>query len=89
MKVKSQYLGKLRDFAGVREETVTIDDGSPLIVFMEKLAETHGDAFGFHQIRKNSYVILVNGIHYETLDAEKTLLKDGDTVVFLPVTMGG
>lgn len=89
MKVKSQYLGKLRDFAGVREETVTIDDGSPLIVFMEKLAETHGDAFGFHQIRKNSYVILVNGIHYETLDAEKTILQEGDTVVFLPVTMGG
>ena len=89
MKVESQYLGRLRDFAGLHEETVIMENDSPLIGLMEKLAEIHGDAFGFQQIRKNSYVILINGIHYETLDAEKTILKDGDTVVFLPVTMGG
>lgn len=89
MKVESQYLGRLREFAGVNEETVIMDDGSPLIGLMEKLAQIHGAAFGFHRLRKNSYVILINGVHYETLDAEKTVLKDGDTVVFLPVTMGG
>ena len=89
MKVESQYLGRLRDFAGVNEEIVIMDNAAPLIALTEKLAGMHGGAFGLHQIRKNSYVILVNGVHYEALDAEKTILKDGDTVVFLPVTMGG
>lgn len=89
MKVESQYLGRLRDFAGVNEESIVMDNGAPLVALTEKLAEMHGDAFGLHRIRKNSYVILVNGVHYEALDAEMTVLKDGDTIVFLPVTMGG
>ncbi len=89
MKIDSQYLGKLRQLAGGNGESVTLHEGSSLIGLTEKLSEAHGDSFSIGKIRENSYVILINGIHYETLEAERTILKDGDTVVFMPVTMGG
>ncbi len=89
IRVESQYLGKLRELARVNEETVTLSAGSSLIRLIEKLATAHGESFSLREIRKNSYVVLINGHHYETLDAERTILEDGDTVVIMPVTMGG
>ena len=89
MKIDSQFLGKLRHLAGGNGEAVTLEEGSTLIGLTEKLSEDHGDSFSIRKIRENSYVILINGVHYETLDAERTVLKDGDTVIFMPVTMGG
>ena len=89
IRIASQYLGKLREIARVHEESVTISEDSPLSRLMEKLAEAHGEAFSLKGIQRNSYVVLINGRHYETLDAERTVLKDGDIVIFMPVTMGG
>ena len=89
MKIESQYLGKLRQLAGGNREAVTLDEGSSILGLTEKLSKDHGDSFSIRKIRENSYVILINGVHYETLEAESTVLKDGDTVIFMPVTMGG
>jgi len=87
--IQLRYFGVLREITGLGEETLTLREGSRLIDLINRLTETHGTAFRLQVDHKDSYVILINGQHHEILGGEETILKPGDRVVFLPVTMGG
>lgn len=89
MKVESTYFGALRDLTHLNQETISLEEGSNLKDLMDKLTATYGHDFSLRLYRKNRYSILINGQNYEVLDGEDTLLKEGDEVAFLEITMGG
>ena len=89
MKVESLYIGELRKLIRLNQETISLKKGSRLIDMIDKLTDTHGYGFRLQLDKENSYVIMINGRHYETLDGKQTILKDGDQLVFMPITMGG
>ena len=89
MKVDSTYFGELRDLTRLNQETITLKKGSTLKDLIEKLTEVYGHDFHLRVYHKSRYVILINGQNHEVLDGEKTILREGDGVVFLEITMGG
>ncbi len=89
MKVESTYFGVLRDLTRLNQETISLKEGSNLKDLIDKLTETYGRDFHLRVYHKNRYVILINGQNHEVLDGEETILKEGDGVVFLEITMGG
>lgn len=89
MKVESTYFGGLRELTRMNRETITLNDGSNLKDLIDKLTVVHGDDFPVLLYQKSRYVILINGQNHEVLGGEKTVLKEGDGVVFLEITMGG
>ncbi len=89
MKVDSTYFGELRDLTRLNRETITLKKGSTLKDLIEKLTEAYGHDFRLRVYHKSRYVILINGQNHEVLDGEKTILREGDGVVFLEITMGG
>ncbi len=89
MRVESTYFGELRDLTRLNQETITLKKGSNLKDFIGKLTETYGNDFRLQVYHKSRYLILINGQNHEVLDGEKTMLKEGDEVVFLQITMGG
>jgi MoaD family protein len=89
MKVQSKYFGELRDLTRLNQETITLKKGSNLKDLIDKLKEVYGNDFSLLVYHKSRYVILINGQNHEVLDGEKTILKEGDEVVFLQITMGG
>ena len=89
MKVESTYFGELRELTRLNQETISLKKGANLKDLIDKLTATHGDDFRIRVFHKNRYSILVNGQNHEVLDGENTVLKDGDGVVFLEITMGG
>ena len=89
MKVESLYIGELRRLTRLNQETISLNEGSRVIDMIDKLTDAYGNDFRLHLDKENSYVILINGRHYEILDGMQTVLKEGDKVVFMPITMGG
>jgi molybdopterin converting factor small subunit len=89
MKVESTYFGELRELTRLNKENLTLKRGSNLKDLIDKLTLAYGNDFRLKLYQKNRYVILINGQNHEVLDGEKTILKEGDGVVFLEITMGG
>ncbi len=89
MNVDLSYYGELRDLTRQNQETITLKMGSNVKDLIDKLTETYGNDFRLQVYHKSRYVILINGQNHEVLDGEKTILKEGDGVVFLQITMGG
>ena len=89
MKVESTYFGELRELTRLNKESISLKKGSNLKNLIDKLTVIYGDEFDLILYHKNRYAILINGQNHEVLDNEKTILKEGDEVVFLEITMGG
>ena len=89
MKVESTYFGELRELTRKNREAITLKKGSDLKVLLDKLTEIYGKDFSLQLYHKSRYTILINGQNHEVLDGEETVLKEGDEVVFLEITMGG
>ena len=89
MEVESLYFGELREITRLGKETISLKEGSRLIDLIDRLTKVYGNDFRLWVDRENSYIILINGQHYEILGGKETILKKGDRVVFLPLTMGG
>ncbi|MBW2029395.1 MAG: MoaD/ThiS family protein [Deltaproteobacteria bacterium] len=89
MRIETLYFGDLRNITGRARQDITLGDGARLRDLLEDLFLAHGEAFRKTLDLGNSHVILVNGQHHGILQGMETPLKDGDRVVFLPVTMGG
>jgi len=89
MKVESLSIGELRRLPRLNRETISLNEGSRIMDMIDKLIDTYGNGFRLQLDQENSYVILTNGRHYEILDEKQTILKEGDKVAFLPISMGG
>jgi len=89
MQIEILYFGRLREISGHRQETLNRPQGDTLSSIISILAEKYGGEFKKRIDDSDRYSILINGRHYLTIAADRPKLKDGDQVVFMPVTMGG
>jgi molybdopterin converting factor small subunit len=94
VRVDVRLMGVLRDAAGSTEIRLEVEEGSSLGDMVDRLIEEHPDLEDA-LIDKvvDSYapnaLILVDGVEASNLDGSSTSLRDGSTLVFLPVTHGG
>ena len=92
MKVTVRIFGELTAILGSRH-TLELPDDSNVGVLVNRLARMSGQTvsgfLGEHRIDDRDIAILVNGRNTELLDGLKTVLSDGDEVVFLIPTAGG
>ncbi|MBW2067053.1 MAG: MoaD/ThiS family protein [Deltaproteobacteria bacterium] len=89
MRIETLYFGDLRNITGHARQEITLGDGASLQDLLEELLLAYGEAFLKTLDLGNSHVILINGQHHGIFQGMETPLKDGDRIVFLPVTMGG
>ena len=92
MKVTVRIFGELTAILGSRH-TLELPEESIVGVLVNRLARMSGQTvsgfLGEHRIDDRDIAILVNGRNTELLDGLKTVLSDGDEVVFLIPTAGG
>lgn len=87
------YLLNIRNFTGCKTDSIS---GSFKIVDLIKaLSERYGSQFGKYMLNSemskpsDDITILVNGVSIHFLIDGNTIIKDDDTVTFLPEIMGG
>lgn len=92
MKIIVRIFGELTTILGSRH-ILELVEGSNVGMLVNRLARMSGQTrsgfLGEHRIDDRDLAILVNGRNMELLDGLKTLLNDGDEVVFLIPTAGG
>lgn len=88
-------MGTLRDASGRPEEELLLIDGADVSSAVRRLIEAFGEEF--ERVLVDPIVltplpnalILVNGVEIGNIEGLDTPLRDGDTVVLLPVTHSG
>lgn len=82
MKIHIQYFAALRDARGLKEEWIEKDPSSnpSALAIFQQLKTEYGFAYDANQIR-----FAVNG----DFAPSTALIKDGDTLVFIPPVSGG
>lgn len=95
MRVRIEYIGRLRVKLNRREEDVEVPEGATLRKLLDRIAETHGHVFkeevfdaGMEDLKDN-WVAMVNGVLSRRLDGLETRLGDGDSVALVPFMSGG
>jgi len=89
-----RFVGSLRNITGKSRITLKLDGEKTLKEIMEilvkKFPETERVLIDpeLEDPRPNT-LIIVNGIEISVLNGLETILKDGDEVVFVPVSHGG
>ena len=87
MRVKVSYFGHLRMKAGIKTESLQIEEGTTLGALLEAVCrkrDIRDQLFG-----QSSVNLLVNGRNMKFLDGMDTSLSDGDEVSIFPPTGGG
>lgn len=96
MKVKVEYLGRIRDIIGSgREEEVEIKEGSTLTDLLKMLSEKYGEPFnkavyerGSINIKSNIFVT-INAFSLNQLNGVETKLKHNDRITLMPIVSAG
>lgn len=88
MNIEVLFFGKLRELA-TRQRVIPMMDGARLADLIEYLAKEYGVDFHQEVDHLERLRILINGREYDLLGSMEAQLKDGDTVVFLPLIAGG
>ena len=78
---KSNFAAKIKDNISLRETVKTVAEELP------EIREVIGNRKSLH-FRPNT-LVLVNGREISVLNGLDTTLKDGDEIVFVPVSHGG
>ncbi|HUV54331.1 MAG TPA: MoaD/ThiS family protein [Candidatus Krumholzibacteriaceae bacterium] len=94
MRVDVRLMGVLRDAAGSPEVRLEVEEGSSLGDVVDRLIEERPELEDVLIDRVvDSYapnaLIIVDGVEASNLEGSSTSLRDGSTLVFLPVTHGG
>jgi MoaD family protein len=89
MQIEVLYFGRLREISGQRQEKLDMPQGGTVSRIFHALTAKYGDGFKERIEDPDRYSILINGRHYMTMAGDRSKLKNGDQVVFMPVTMGG
>ena len=94
VRVNVRLMGVLRDAAGSHEVRLEVESGSSLGDMIDRLIE---ELPGLEDVLIDRVVdsyapnalVLVDGVEASNLEGVSTSLRDGSTLVFLPVTHGG
>ena len=91
MKIKIRAFGELAEVLA-KHSMLELDDGENLdglIDKLERIGTKTGKPLAAHRLRDSTLTILINGNNVRALEGSKTILKDGDTVTFIPLVEGG
>ena len=94
IKVSIRYLGEVRLLLGVEQEVIELQEGATLSDLLDEVSKKHvtsvDKSLSYLLSGKFSYYsnILVNG---QSLGGRGPTMqiKDGDTIVFIPILSGG
>lgn len=87
--VSVRFIGVFRNLSGKSKIDLKLEKPTPLETAIERMLEkmpSLGQALGNH---KSGMLVLLNGKEISVLDGLKTVVENGDEVVFVPVTHGG
>ena len=89
MTVSVRFIGVFRSLSDKSKFDLKLEKPTPLETAIERILEkmpSLSQALGNH---KSGMLVLLNGKEISVFDGLKTVIKDGDEVVFVPVTHGG
>jgi MoaD family protein len=94
--VKVEYLGHIRNILGnKREEDVELKEAASVADLLMVLSDKYGESFkkavyetGGSDVKSN-FMTTVNGFLLNQLNGVRTVLKQGDHVILMPVVSGG
>ncbi len=95
MRIKVQYVSRLRVRLDKKEEDVEAEDGTTLLKLLHHLSDAYGEQFREELFKptmddlKENWVVMVNGVLHRQLQGLETKLKNGDTVSIIPFMSGG
>lgn len=95
MKIKVTYLGLVKTYTKKGQDEVEFPEGAALADLLGKLAKTFSkpfDAEVYDPVKrevKPMFTVMVNGIIIGQLKGVDTPLKEGDTVIIMPLMTGG
>jgi len=94
-KVRVQYLGLVKTYTKAGQDDLALQKEAPLSQLLEKLAAKFGKPFDpevYEPSKKEiklMFTVMVNGIIIGQLNDVDTKLKDGDTIIIMPLMTGG
>lgn len=92
MKVKVRFLGFLAKLYGYEETTIEISESSTLRELLKKIVKRKTkfkNAVLKGEDVRETILILINQKDIGVLNGLDTTLKDGDEIVFVPISHGG
>jgi molybdopterin synthase sulfur carrier subunit len=95
MNVKVHYLGLVKTYTNQSQDELELREGALLSELFNKLAADFGKQFiqdiyepGAKDV-KPMFTVMVNGVIIGQLDGLDTKLKNGDTIILMPLMTGG
>ena len=94
MKVELRYYAMVRDAAGKRAETLSMQEGSTVVDLIDRLIALYGEPLRVYLYDEdgehlNYLMFSVNEQDIRSLDGYETVLRDGDKVLVMPPIGGG
>jgi molybdopterin synthase sulfur carrier subunit len=95
MKVKVHYLGMVKTYTNKGQEDIELNETSTLSDLLSKIAQSFGKPFNaevydpYKREVKAMFTVMVNGVIMGQLNGVDTKLKDGDSVIIMPLMTGG
>jgi MoaD family protein len=95
MKVNVHYLGLVKTYTNKSQDDINLKEAAALSDLLEKLAATFGKPFNpevYEPAKKEvkpTFMVMVNGVLIDQLNGLGTKLKDGDTIIVMPLMTGG
>ena len=95
MKVRVRYLGFIKNMLNKKEDTLEVEEGTPLFELLDKLAGIHGAPFitevyepGVKKV-KTGFSVTINGRFIGQVGGLDAKLSDGDTIILMSLMTGG
>jgi len=91
MTVKAKFFAYFRDLFGVRERDIAVAEGGTVRDALSLLCDTserRREVFEGGGLKPH-LVVMVNGVHVESLRGLDTALSPGDTLAIFPMLGGG
>lgn len=91
MTVKVKFFAYFRALFGGRERDAVLGDGSTVgdvLALLCDTAERRGEIFAGDELKPH-LVVMVNGVHVQSLQGLATPLSSGDNLAVFPIMGGG
>jgi molybdopterin synthase sulfur carrier subunit len=95
MKIKVHYLGLVKTYTNKTQDDITLADNAKLSDLMNKMATEFGKQFTADIYEpgeadlKTMFTVMINGVVSGQLGGLDAKLKEGDSVILMPLMTGG
>jgi molybdopterin converting factor small subunit len=95
MKVRVNYLGLVKTYTKKSQDDIELNQDAKLVDLLEKLSNSFGKPFNpeiydpAKRDVKAMFTVMVNGIIMGQLSGVETPLRDGDSIIIMPLMTGG